>query len=199
MQIGSRIQFHRTRHGLSQEGLAGAVGVTRQSVSKWELGQALPDLDKVVQLCQLFNLTTDELILDAPQTPEGRILRWGLYLLVKDFAASVKFYEKLLGKRATLLGCNRFAEFRFDGVHWLFIMNESHLPHRDYNAPANHNFALNLWVKDLAQEHRRVMGLNIGPVTEIMHPHSNYYFFNVIDPDKNVVEITGEIIEEETP
>jgi len=38
------------------------------------------------------------------------------------------------------------------------------------------------------------ISLNIGPTTEIMHPHSNYHFFNVIDPDKNVIEITGEIV-----
>jgi len=96
LEIGIRIQFHRVRHGFSQEALADKLNVTRQSVSKWELNQALPDLEKVVQLSQLFNLTTDELILNTPPTqrvPGQPILRWGLYLLVKDFPASVRFYE----------------------------------------------------------------------------------------------------------
>lgn len=199
MNIGNRIQFHRVRHGLSQEGLADKLNVTRQSVSKWELGQALPDLDKVVQLCQLFNITTDELILDEPPAylvPSQPVLRWGLYLLVKDFARSVHFYEKLLDKRATVLGCNRFAEFRFDGKCWLSIMNARHRPDYVYTETNDHKFVLNLWIKDLAQEHRRIMDLRIGPVTEVMHPHSNYYLFNVIDPDKNIIEITGNYKEE---
>jgi lactoylglutathione lyase len=195
MNIGNRIQFHRARHGLSQTALADKLGVTRQSVSKWELNQALPDLDKVVQLCQLFNVTTDELILDEPPAyliPSQPILRWGLYLIVKNFSKSLRFYEKLLNKRATVLGCNHFAEFRFDDKCWLSIMNERHFPDHDTAMASNHKFALNLWIKDLEQEHRRIINLHIGPTTEIMHPHSNYYFFNVIDPDKNIVEITGE-------
>ncbi|MCL2501448.1 MAG: helix-turn-helix domain-containing protein [Defluviitaleaceae bacterium] len=199
MNIGDRIQFHRIRHGLSQSGLAERLNVTRQSVSKWELGQALPDLDKVVQLCRLFNLTTDELILDGPPEyliPNQPILRWGLYLIVRDFKKSIYFYEKLLSKRTTMIGCNRFAQFRFDDKCWLSIMNERHYLNRSGDDGNDHKFALNLWIKDLAQEHKRVINLRIGPVTEIMHPHSNYYFFNVIDPDKNVIEITGDYKEE---
>jgi transcriptional regulator with XRE-family HTH domain len=196
MNIGNRIQFHRARFGLSQSDLAEKLNVTRQSVSKWELNQTLPDLDKVINLCKLFDLTTDELILDEPLPYLNQpILRWGLYLTVNDFAKSVYFYERLLNKRATILGCNRFAQFRFDEKCWLSIMNERHLPDsnkQNRNKDIHPNFRLNLWIKDLEQEHNRVCKLRIGPVTQIMHPQAYYYFFNVIDPDKNIIEITGE-------
>lgn len=50
MTIGEIIQRERTRLGLSQEKLAEQVGVSRQAVSKWELGDAVPDTDKLVPL-----------------------------------------------------------------------------------------------------------------------------------------------------
>ena len=54
---------------------------------------------------------------------------------------------------------------------------------------------LYFWMKDLWEEHRRVKSLNIGHVTDVVNPHSNYHFFNLADPDKNVIEITGEYYE----
>ena len=65
MDVGSRIQEHRVKNGLSQEFLAEKLGVARQSVSKWELGQALPEIDKIVKMSKLFRITTDELLIDA--------------------------------------------------------------------------------------------------------------------------------------
>ena len=194
MTIGSKIQSQRVRLGLSQDALADKLRVTRQSVSKWELGQTTPDIDKVVMLCQLFNITTDELLLDNLPSfvdPQQQLLHWGLYLIVKDFNKSIDFYEKFLNRRASIIGLNRFAQFRFDDKCLLSIMSESHLPGHDYTGAGDHKFALNLWVKDLAKEHERTKNLNIGPVTEIFRVHTNYYFFNLIYPDKNVIEITG--------
>ena len=64
MEVGQRIQALRTRNGLSQEALADRLGVTRQSVSKWELGQSLPDTEKIVQLSRLFGVGIDWLLLN---------------------------------------------------------------------------------------------------------------------------------------
>ena len=63
MDIGAKIQEHREKNGLTQEALAEKIGVSRQSVSKWELGQALPEVDKIVSMSKLFGTTTDELLL----------------------------------------------------------------------------------------------------------------------------------------
>ena len=64
MTIGEKITNLRISAGISQEQLAEKMDVSRQSVSKWEMGQALPQIDKVLQLCSFFGITTDALLLD---------------------------------------------------------------------------------------------------------------------------------------
>jgi len=193
MEIGQKIQELRTKSGLSQEALADQLGVTRQSVSKWELGQALPDTDKIVQLSRLFNVSTDSLLLDekpVPTLPGKQQLRFGMYLIVKDFVKSVGFYEKLLCVKAYIIGVNRFAQIPFDCT-CISVMNEAHLHNHDYSGSGDHKFAFNFWIDDLISEHQRVKSLRIGVTTEIIRKPGDYYFFNVYDPDGNVVEITG--------
>ena len=64
MTIGEKIMYLRISKDISQEQLAEALSVSRQSVSKWELGQALPQIDKVIQLADFFCISTDELLYD---------------------------------------------------------------------------------------------------------------------------------------
>ena len=60
--LGARIQAHRRRMGLSQEQLAERLGVSRQAVSKWELDESLPELDKALALCRVFGVSADILL-----------------------------------------------------------------------------------------------------------------------------------------
>ncbi|MCL2217238.1 MAG: helix-turn-helix domain-containing protein [Defluviitaleaceae bacterium] len=62
MTLGERIQILRKQRGMSQEQLAAKILVTRQAVSKWELGESLPDVNNIVQISELFNVTTDFLL-----------------------------------------------------------------------------------------------------------------------------------------
>ncbi len=62
MNLASKIACLRRARGWSQEELAGRLGVSRQSVSKWESGASTPDLDRIVAMCGLFGLSADELI-----------------------------------------------------------------------------------------------------------------------------------------
>lgn len=62
MSLGDKIAELRRQRGWSQENLAERLGVTRQSVSKWESGTSVPDLDKIIGLSELFGVTTDYLI-----------------------------------------------------------------------------------------------------------------------------------------
>ncbi len=62
MTIADRIQTLRKSKGMSQEELADAAGVSRQAVSKWESEQSTPDIDKVVILSEIFDVTTDYLL-----------------------------------------------------------------------------------------------------------------------------------------
>ncbi len=69
MTIGEKITMLRSRENLSQEALADKLSVSRQSVSKWEMDQAQPQLDKVIQLCELFHVSADELLFEKVALP----------------------------------------------------------------------------------------------------------------------------------
>ena len=62
MTLGERLLSYRNAVNLSQEKLAEKIGVTRQTVSKWETNQSVPDFDKILPLCEVLGLTTEELI-----------------------------------------------------------------------------------------------------------------------------------------
>lgn len=62
MNISDRILEQRKIKGMSQSELADAIGVSRQSVSKWESEQSLPDMDKIILMSDLFSVTTDYLL-----------------------------------------------------------------------------------------------------------------------------------------
>lgn len=63
MSFGQNLQFLRKmRNSMTQEALADRMGVSRQTVSKWELDSAYPEMDKLVELCALFSCTMDQLI-----------------------------------------------------------------------------------------------------------------------------------------
>lgn len=70
MTFGEKIQKLRKQHGLSQEALAEKVTVTRQTISKWELGQSTPELDFIAQLSDIFNVSSDYLIKDEMTEPD---------------------------------------------------------------------------------------------------------------------------------
>ncbi len=69
MTIGEKISQKRIEMNMTQEELAERMSVSRQSVSKWEMDQALPQIDKVLLLCELFGVTADELLKDAVSIP----------------------------------------------------------------------------------------------------------------------------------
>lgn len=69
MKLNEKIAYYRRDRKLSQEELAARVGVSRQAVSKWELGEASPDVGKLLALAKAFGVTTDHL-LDENDEPE---------------------------------------------------------------------------------------------------------------------------------
>lgn len=70
MELGERILRLRGERNLSQEALADALGVSRQSVSKWENNVSVPELDKLVQMGELFGVSLDELVKgEVPPAP----------------------------------------------------------------------------------------------------------------------------------
>lgn len=75
MTLAEKITALRGERKLSQGDLAERLDVSRQSVGKWETGQAVPELDKIIRLADLFGVTVDELVRDGdaprPQPPQG--------------------------------------------------------------------------------------------------------------------------------
>ena len=61
MEIGKKIMELRKKRGLSQEDLAEMIGVARQTISKWELGETSPDIKQSKELSKIFNVSLDEL------------------------------------------------------------------------------------------------------------------------------------------
>ncbi len=73
MNIADRIQHLRKVKGISQEELANQIGVSRQSVSKWESEQTLPDIEKIILLSDFFEVTTDYLLKGIEPAPHESI------------------------------------------------------------------------------------------------------------------------------
>ena len=62
MGFGENLIRSRKKSGLSQEEVAAKLGVSRQTVSKWELGETLPDIQQAKKLSTLYHITLDELV-----------------------------------------------------------------------------------------------------------------------------------------
>lgn len=69
MTLGERIAYYRGKMGLSQGELAERLNVSRQAVSKWETDAGLPDLDRLIALSGLYNITLDELVKGSAPSP----------------------------------------------------------------------------------------------------------------------------------
>ena len=84
--LSENLKRIRKDNNLSQEQLAEKLGVSRQSVSKWENGEAYPEMDKVLQLCKMFNLNIDEILnQDIKEVNENKQSKINVDKYVKDF------------------------------------------------------------------------------------------------------------------
>ena len=106
MNLSDNLKRIRKENNLSQEQLADKLGVSRQSVSKWESGIAYPEMDKVLQICKMFNLNIDELLnQDLKQVEENKQSKSNINKFVEDFLdyitktinlfSSMKFKDKV--------------------------------------------------------------------------------------------------------
>ena len=70
MEFNNRLYQLRKQKGLSQEELASRLNVSRQTVSKWEVGDSTPDMEKLTAMSALFDVSLDQLVLgkEAPQS-----------------------------------------------------------------------------------------------------------------------------------
>ena len=86
MNLADNLKKIRKEHNLSQEQLAEQLNVSRQSVSKWESNQAYPEMDKMVQLCKLFNLNIDDLLnQDISEVNNNKQVKNSINKFIDDF------------------------------------------------------------------------------------------------------------------
>lgn len=62
MDLGTRIKTEREKSNMSQDDLAKKMNISRQAISKWETGSSYPDIEKILKLSEIFNLSLDELV-----------------------------------------------------------------------------------------------------------------------------------------
>ena len=73
MKFGDKLIELRKKNGYSQEELAEKLGVSRQSVSKWESNNTYPETDKIIQIANLFDCSMDDLINDKVTDVESSL------------------------------------------------------------------------------------------------------------------------------
>ena len=71
MKFNEKLIMLRKQHNLSQEQVAEKLGVARQTISKWELGETTPEMDKLIMMSELYNITLDELM---KEENEGKVV-----------------------------------------------------------------------------------------------------------------------------
>ena len=71
MKFNEKLIMLRKQHNLSQEQVAEKLGVARQTISKWELGETTPEMDKLIIISELYNITLDELM---KEENEGKVV-----------------------------------------------------------------------------------------------------------------------------
>jgi transcriptional regulator with XRE-family HTH domain len=97
MILPERLTKLRKLAGLSQEEVADRLEVTRQTVSKWETGQSSPDLDKVLPLCNLYNVTPDELLHEGGSEEADEVKAQNEAQRATELADKIMAKRKLLG------------------------------------------------------------------------------------------------------
>ena len=87
MEFNNKPYELRKQKGFSQEELANRLNVSRQTISKWEVGESTPDMEKLVAISDLFGVSLDELVMDkTPQKaePSVQVVKSELYSDVKE-------------------------------------------------------------------------------------------------------------------
>ena len=133
MNIGTNLQFLRRQQKITQEHLAERLGVSRQTVSRWESGEVIPELSKLVELCEVFSCKLDALVREDLTAHSGvyseifirRVEEFtmGRYLMVSpNPEADVQAYLRRWGERSGLLAIQPDAVMI--GWDWPYVTQE---------------------------------------------------------------------------
>ena len=104
MTLGERLLGYRTNIGMSQEKLAEKIGVSRQTISKWETNQSTPDFDKILPLCEVLGITTEELIKGEKEVKNSELEE----IKQENEKAKKEYMQKRNKKKAIVLSVSIF-------------------------------------------------------------------------------------------
>lgn len=151
MTFPEKLQLIRKHHDLSQEELAERLGVTRQTVSRWEAGQSMPDIDRVLLISQLFSVSTDYLLNDKIDNSTStltdyqtlRLVFWistalivgGLIISIFGWREYQNLVPVIIGMLLEIVGCVCFEVFHPRNADAVLIR----YAHRQF-------YAVNVWL-----------------------------------------------------
>lgn len=132
-----------------------------------------------------------------------------IYICVKDIGRSIDFYKKLLEEEPETQNGDRWVQFsnkialynkeydaKIIGKEPSEKFNQAYIDefNSDTGEKKNNTVVFNFYTNDLKAEYERLKKLNIGEVSELMYVNvfMPYWYFNITDPDGNVIEITGD-------
>lgn len=104
MTLGEILLGYRTNIGMSQEKLAEKIGVSRQTISKWETNQSTPDFDKILPLCEVLGITTEELIKGEKEVKNSELEE----IKQENEKAKKEYMQKRNKKKAIVLSVSIF-------------------------------------------------------------------------------------------
>ncbi len=117
MDFATHLQTLRKRAGLSQESLADQLHISRQAVSKWEMGQSAPDIETCLALCQVLNITPNQLLLGEEEEQRDKKER--------HFAVAAIFIALVCACGVSIVTCGTFRPDEFlmpSFLYWHFFM-----------------------------------------------------------------------------
>lgn len=99
MSIAERMRYFREINGYSQEDLAQKLNISRQSISKWELGKSTPDINYIIKMSEFYKISLDELLKGKENIEDKRISEKNKLEQTKNEKANairkmISFYKK---------------------------------------------------------------------------------------------------------
>ena len=110
MILAEKITVLRKRNGWSQEELAEKLGVSRQSISKWESAQSTPDLNRILAMSALFDVSTDTLLKDEEELQELPVVTGGTELNAEVTTPAKEIPEPL--RSVSMEEANRYLQLK---------------------------------------------------------------------------------------
>ncbi len=121
MTLGERLQKLRKEKGLSQDQMAEALNVSRQAVSKWERDEAIPEIDKIIKLSEIFSISIDSILKEEPQPVEEAPLPNPGYVREERPSDSISLLFAFLKRKWYLVGYAAVAWGLWDLVQSLIV------------------------------------------------------------------------------